>query len=158
MNFSGFNPDGSPYEPGTRFAIYRSTIRGYMDRWIVRTPWFQIRLHHILRYDMEGDLHDHPFAFVSLILRGGYREERRRYIGSGAAAATHEDFGKPEYNVFYAGSIVTCGARDVHTLFDVLPETWTLVLATGRSKGWGFLTDDRGMVPWHQYFQGNAKQ
>jgi hypothetical protein len=49
-------------------------INDYMHRWLVRTPWFTLRIHHILRSDNERDLHDHPFDFTSFIFKGSYTE------------------------------------------------------------------------------------
>lgn len=45
----------------------------YMRRWIFSCPWFTIRLHHILDSDY-GLPHNHPWNFVSLVLKGGYTE------------------------------------------------------------------------------------
>jgi hypothetical protein len=35
--------------------------------------WFSIKLHNILQSD-DACLHDHPWPFISIILRGGYYE------------------------------------------------------------------------------------
>src|SRR5574341_215024 len=40
------------------------------------------RIHHILRSDRGRDAHDHPWPFVTLILRGGYWEERFDAFGT----------------------------------------------------------------------------
>ncbi len=48
----------------------------YLDRTvIVSTPWFGVYLHHIWREDRDDFPHDHPWPFVTMILRGGYQEE-----------------------------------------------------------------------------------
>jgi hypothetical protein len=57
------------------WGIYASHIGpggSYMRRYIFRTPWFTLRLHHILRSDDDRHLHDHPFDFTSFLLTGGY--------------------------------------------------------------------------------------
>lgn len=41
---------------------------------LLRTPWFQVMLHWIHRPDLDGALHDHPWRFLSIILRGWYEE------------------------------------------------------------------------------------
>lgn len=48
----------------------------YMLRWYVipRNPLFNVYVHKFLRSDDDRALHDHPWWFVSLILRGGYVE------------------------------------------------------------------------------------
>ncbi len=56
----------------------RRDIGSYMARWIWQTRWFTIRIHHIKRADADVELHDHPWSFISLILKGWYEEERPR--------------------------------------------------------------------------------
>ena len=47
----------------------------HFKRWrILSTPWFNIFLHFINRADEDKDLHDHPWSFWSIILKGGYIE------------------------------------------------------------------------------------
>ena len=49
----------------------------YLVRWSLDAGRFgSVKLHHILRSDDDRDLHDHPWSFVSVILRGGYWEHR----------------------------------------------------------------------------------
>lgn len=43
-------------------------------RILFRTPRFGIFLHKMLRSDHERALHDHPWAFTSIVLRTGYWE------------------------------------------------------------------------------------
>ncbi len=48
----------------------------YLLRWYVlpRNPWLNIYLHQFLHDDEDRALHDHPWWFVSVMLRGGYSE------------------------------------------------------------------------------------
>jgi hypothetical protein len=48
----------------------------YLRRWwlIPRNRWFNLYLHNILRDDDDRALHDHPWANLSILLRGAYRE------------------------------------------------------------------------------------
>ncbi len=113
----------------------------YMRRWrLIHTKWFGVRLHHIMRSDSDRELHDHPFTFLSIILRGGYTE-------------TTVD-GR---EVWY-GSVLLRGAEVLHRLalkmdversgiFDhnlVEHSTWTLVFRGPIRRRWGFL-DVNGM-------------
>lgn len=43
-------------------------------RVLFRVPRFGIYLHHLLRSDYDRALHDHPWPFISIVLRGGYWE------------------------------------------------------------------------------------
>ena len=56
-------------------------LPGYMDRYWLMKPskWTlgcSVRIHHILSSDSDRVLHDHPWPFVTMILRGGYFEDR----------------------------------------------------------------------------------
>lgn len=48
----------------------------YLLRWYVipRNPVLNVYLHKFLRSDDDRALHDHPWWFLSLILKGGYTE------------------------------------------------------------------------------------
>src|SRR3954449_5709224 len=43
---------------------------------IVQTPWFGVYLHRFDGPDPRPTLHDHPWPFLSFVLRGGYTERR----------------------------------------------------------------------------------
>lgn len=118
-------------------AVYRSDIRDYMERWILRTPWFMVRVHHILRSDRGDDLHDHPFDFASFILHGGYTE----VTPLGVAA-------------YSAGNVLIRRAEQLHRL--VLDhQAWTLVFTGPLRRSWGFRTPT-GWVDWREYDEGGT--
>lgn len=54
----------------------------YMLRWYVipRNPLLNIYVHRFVRSDDDRALHDHPWWFVSLILRGQYDEVTERSV------------------------------------------------------------------------------
>lgn len=118
----------------------------YMLRWYLlpRNRRFNIYLHKFLRDDDDRALHDHPWWFVSIILKRGYTEvtengEIDRRAGSIAfRPATHRHrVVLDKWTEFYAGTTVT-------------EPCWTLV-ATGRKhRTWGFWCP-KGFVPWHQF-------
>ena len=117
-------------------------LEGYMERfWIFRTPWLSARIHRILRSDNDRDLHDHPWDYASLILRGGYWEitdAGRRWYGP--------------------GSIVFRRAAHLHRL--VLPAgepATTLFLHRRKSRDWGFRTSD-GWVDWKTYTAARGEE
>jgi hypothetical protein len=45
-----------------------------MVRRAINTRFGGVKLHHILRSDDDRDLHDHPWSFLSIVLKGGYWE------------------------------------------------------------------------------------
>ncbi len=115
----------------------------YMRRWFFWCPWFGIRVHNILRSDHDRHLHDHPWDFVSLILRGGYQEITEEPHDAGPCQAVFRS------RRFAPGSIVRHRAEDLHRLIVARP-AWTIVITGPKRKSWGFMTED-GMVPWREY-------
>src|SRR5436190_23028421 len=57
----------------------------YMLRWYLlpRNRWLNLYLHKFLRDDDARALHDHPWWFASLMLKGGYFEITPRADGQG---------------------------------------------------------------------------
>lgn len=128
-----------PKSVGRRFYIGRSHLGDYMRRWLIQTPWFTIRLHHILRPDSGRDHHDHPWDFTSRILKGGYMEER---------PGIHDE---SILHIHTRGAVIRRKAEDLHTIRQVSPGgVWTFVLTGPRRREWGFQTPE-GWVHWKQY-------
>ncbi len=121
----------------------------YMRRWRIGPRWFfGLRLHQIMRGDVDREFHDHPFGFVSLILNGTYVEHR-------------PDVPPVEYT---RGDIIVRKATDMHRLqlptFEVIVRgklqefaypVWTLVIRAPISRTWGFRADDGSWVPWFDF-------
>lgn len=137
-------------------------LEGYMERfWIMpyrymrkhrNKPWHwhfwlpAVRLHHILRSDDDRHFHDHPWWFLTIILRGGYWEIKPVY---------HEGIYTGESRTWYGrGSIRFCRATTWHRL--EIPEgvdTWTL-FTTGRwRQKWGFLINPDFKMYSKEYFE-----
>lgn len=117
------------------FGYRHDLISGdYMHRWVVKTPWFLNRLHRIMRGDRDRHFHDHPFDFVSLIVRGGYIE----YTPD------------KEPRIFRPGSINIKRAEELHYLKMLDGETWTILLTGPYRRDWGFATEE-GWVKADQY-------
>lgn len=114
----------------------------YMLRWFVlpRNRVFNIYLHKFLRDDDDRALHDHPWWFVSLVLKGGYFE----YTGVEYASLRT------------AGSIAYRPATHRHrvALFSdddiTLKPCWTLVVTGRKARVWGFWCP-KGFVPWFDF-------
>lgn len=131
----------------SRFDIRdEATGELYLRRWrIVQTPWFAVYLHKIATPDKDRDLHDHPWPFVSLVLRGGYDE----LLWTGREDA-HEHRG-PHMERRGWLSIGFRRATDAHRIVRLHhAPTWTLVFTGRRRRSWGFYTE-RGFVDWREY-------
>ena len=52
----------------------------HFKRWrLISTPWFSIYIHGIYKEDEDLHLHDHPWNYTSLILRGYFTERSMSY-------------------------------------------------------------------------------
>ena len=137
--------------PGARWAFLEkfviSRVPGgpYLTRWrLVATPWFSVFLHRIDGPDPDQDVHDHPWNFVSFVIRGGYVEQYvLPLLGSGAA---------PRTKVWRRWSVHRMPLGAYHKIERLLGvPTWTLILTGRRRREWGFLTHAQGHVPWRKY-------
>lgn len=101
----------------------------YLTRWkIIETPFFGVYLHRFNSPDSRPTLHDHPWRFVSLVLRGGYTERRLNQ----QTREVDENHHVKRLNVMEHG-----GAHAILKL-DRDP-TWTLMLVGRRYRTWGYL-------------------
>lgn len=105
------------------------------------------RLHNICTPDLDRELHNHPWSFISIVLRGGYVEARPigkypMFTSSGEEVCTtiHRR----------AGSIAFRSYNDRHRIISVAPDTWTLVLIGPKRQTWGFFTQ-HGFVNWREF-------
>lgn len=143
-------------------------LEGYMERWWLfrlgrwghhdnETPGAQgprpvlaARVHHILRSDAGRELHDHPWPFLTIILRGGYYEQRpfRGHLGGAPKVALTETRFHPP------GSILFRCASDWHRL-ELEPGTtaWTLFITGPQLQRWGFLVEG-AKVYWRTFLYG----
>ena len=110
-------------------------LEGYMERrWVFVCPWFSVRMHHILRSDIDRHMHDHPFNYMTIILKGGYWEHTPKGVSW---------VGK--------GSVRVRKAEALHRLELPKDETaWTLFFMGPRKRKWGFQTEE-GWVDYETY-------
>lgn len=107
---------------------YDEPERNYLTRWrLIQTPWFGIYLHKLDGPDPRPTLHDHPWGFLSLILRGGYAEWRLDPNTGDEVRREHRWLNR--LRAFDAHSIVH--------LFRV--PTWTLMFVGARRRRWGYV-------------------
>lgn len=109
---------------------------------IVQTPLFGVYLHEMHAPDDDRDLHDHPFNFWSLILKGGYRERWSRFP---SVTHFHQTRSWKRWS-FHKVEILE--GHSISVLFEV--PTYTLVFVGRRQADWGFYTKS-GWIPWDQY-------
>ena len=126
-------------------------LPGYMERyWLLPYAWWRpaARLHHILRSDNDRAFHDHPWTYITIILRGGYWEVQPVFDASGLFQGERRTWRGP-------GSVLFRRARSWHRL--ELPEgetAWTLFITFRYRQKWGFLVEPRHKVPHDEYLNG----
>lgn len=108
--------------------------------WLLQRFDVAMRVHHILRSDEGRDPHDHPWPYLTIILRGGYYE--RRYTPAGDLIS---------WEWHGPGSILYRPAHSWHLLELPAGRTaWTLFITGRKAQTWGFNVDGV-KVPYHRY-------
>jgi len=116
--------------------------RYYLGEWFGFTAY----LHRFVSPDGDEEIHDHPWrAAISLILCGGYAEERMDRLCAKKGWVSHLKEMKPWRINFIRGG-------DFHRIQKTKPETWTLFIHRPHSKTWGFLKKVEGGTLYHQPF------
>lgn len=136
--------------PKARFArmrLRRYDGEVYLDRWGIEADRIGgIFLHRMAAPDPGIDLHDHPWSFLSIVLRGGYAELRAP-IRSASAWAALEDQGERVSRKRRRGYGVVRGPfswrvmrlDECHRIIRLArTPTWTLVIHGPHRRTWGF--------------------
>lgn len=123
-------------------------LEGYMERWWLFNPtpplnsgkgrrfeWLpSVRVHHILRGDLDRHQHNHPWDARTIILKGSYVERR-----------------DDKYFVRLPGTTAEIKADTFHHIENVSEGgVWTLFISWKWKHVWGFRTE-QGFVPWRTY-------
>lgn len=116
-------------------------LDGYMERyWLLRTRWLSCRLHVILASDDDRALHDHPWNYATVVLRGGYTEVTPDPVISGLTWACHLPEGQRREWIA-PGRVLFRRAESLHRLEVPRGQTCLTLFFTGRKRrSWGFQT------------------
>jgi hypothetical protein len=123
-------------------------LAGYMNRWWL-IPYNRftpaVRVHEILRSDDDRAFHDHPWAYLTMILKGGYWE---------VTPVFESGIYKGDKRTWYGpGSVLFRRATNWHRL--ELPEgqTATTLFTTFKyQQRWGFMPQpERNKVDYREY-------
>lgn len=112
----------------------------------------RLYIHHIARHDEDRHLHDHPWDFAVLILKGGYTEEiPAKWSDNGFAIVQWRPGMKTKKKTWKPFSFRRQPCEQLHR---ICPEgfqtTWTLFLAGPKQRKWGFM-EEKGWTPWDEY-------
>lgn len=138
-----------------RIVLDRESNEPYLERYYLflkdrnRFP-FNVFLHKFLKSDPD-DLHDHPWPYATLILKGGYWEWVPVYDTNGKKIAEISKWRGP-------GSFRFASANSFHRI-ELDPEVtcWTLFMPGPQKREWGFATR-QGWVQHEQYITNKANK
>ena len=110
---------------------------------IIATPWFGIYVHDIHEDDGDRDCHNHPWSFISIVLRGSYTERVYDQPASHPCSYRQQVHGR--------FSVHRMGRTSAHRIVKASPGLKTLILVGPRRGTWGFFEHDGTFVDWETY-------
>jgi hypothetical protein len=138
-----------------RIILDRASKEPYLERYYVflkdRT-WFpfNVFIHKFIKSDPD-DVHDHPWPYATLILKGGYNEW----------VPTFDEHGKKIGEVCHwrgPGHFRICSANSYHRIEMVEGvAAWTMFMPGPQKREWGFLVKDK-WIQNEQYFEQRRHQ
>ena len=136
-----------------RIVMDRINDEPYLERYYLflkdrkRFP-FNVFLHKFLKSDPD-DVHDHPWPYATLILKGGYYEWLPQFNKQGQKISELQVWRGP-------GHFRVCGANSFHRIeLDPAVTCWTLFMPGPQKREWGFLTKGK-WVQHEQYLDSRA--
>lgn len=131
-----------------RIVLDRQSNEPYLERYYLflkdrkKFP-FNIFLHKFLKSDPD-DLHDHPWPYATLILKGGYYEWIEKFNSDGVKIGQERMWRGP-------GHFRICGAKTYHRI-ELKPDVdcWTLFMPGPQQREWGFQVDNK-WIQWEEY-------
>ena len=116
--------------------------RPYLLRWYVlpMNRLLNVYLHEFHRSDDDRALHDHPWANVSILLRGEYTEHT---IMAGGVHVRHV---RREGDV-----VVRPSGRYAHRIELHAGQCTTLFITGPKYRTWGFHCPEQGWIPWRRF-------
>lgn len=126
-----------------RIVMDRVDNEPYLERYYVflkdrkHFP-FNVFLHKFLKSDPD-DLHDHPWPYATLILKGGYYEWTPIFNSKKEKIGEVCTWRGP-------GHFRICSANSYHRIeLDPGVECWTLFMPGPQKREWGFLVNNKWM-------------
>lgn len=111
---------------------------------------FNVFLHNFHKGD-PGDVHDHPWPYATLIIKGGYFEWVPQFDSQGKMFGQICQWRGP-------GHFRICGATSYHRIeLDPNVDCWTLFMPGPKKREWGFLVKNK-WIPNGDYLQSKHKQ
>lgn len=123
-----------------RMRLRRADGRVYLDRWGFEwKPLGGIFVHRMHAPDPGKDVHDHPWTFVSVILKGGYIER----------FSSVREIDSSRYRPRRPGSFKRVRLDEAHTITRLIGATsWSLVVHGPNVRKWGFYVSHPASNRW----------
>lgn len=136
-----------------RVIMDRADQEPYLERYYVflrDRKWFpfNVFVHKFLKSDPD-DVHDHPWPYATLILKGGYYEWIPQFNEQGIMTGEVRHWRGP-------GHFRICSPNSYHRI-ELKPDVtaWTLFMPGPQKREWGFLVNNR-WIKHDQYLQERA--
>ena len=132
----------------------RRTGADYMHRYYIflkDRKWFpfNVTLHKIVRSD-DPIMHDHPWGYLTIILRGGYWEHTPVFNNEGKMIAEFQKWRGP-------GSVIYRKAKEYHWLeLSESGSATTLFFMGPQQREWGFFKNNKWIQ--HETYLKSTKQ
>ena len=138
-----------------RIVMDRQDNEPYLERYYLflkdrkRFP-FNVFLHKFLKSDPD-DVHDHPWPYATLILKGGYYEWTPNFNSQGAKIGETRYWRGP-------GHFRICSANSYHRIeLEEGTDCWTMFMPGSQRREWGFLVNNN-WIHNEQYLQEKANE
>jgi hypothetical protein len=106
---------------------------------------FNVFLHKFLKSDPD-DVHDHPWPYATLILKGGYWEWIPHFDTVGRKTGEYQVWRGP-------GHFRISKANSFHRIeLDPDITAWTLFMPGRKCRDWGFMVKNK-WIQWEQYLK-----
>ena len=138
-----------------RIVMDRVNNEPYLERYYVflkDRKWFpfNVFIHKFLKSDPD-DVHDHPWPYATLILKGGYFEWTPVFNNKGDKIGEVSQWRGP-------GHFRVCRATSYHRIeLDPSVTAWTLFMPGPQKRDWGFLVKNK-WVQHEQYLTARANE
>jgi hypothetical protein len=133
-----------------RIVMDRVENEPYLERYYLflknreRFP-FNIFLHKFLKSDPD-DVHDHPWPYATVILKGGYWEWIPHFDTVGRKTGEYQVWRGP-------GHFRVSKANSFHRIeLDPDITAWTLFMPGPKQRDWGFMVQNK-WIQWEQYLK-----
>lgn len=137
-----------------RIVMDRVDNEPYLERYYVflkdrKLFPFNVFLHKFLKSDPD-DVHDHPWPYATLIIKGGYYEWIPKFNSAGQKIGEERMWRNP-------GHFRVCSATSYHRIeLCEGVDCWTLFMPGPQKREWGFLVKNK-WIPHGEYLTHKAQ-